>query len=160
MLLYLLRHAEATPYRVDDFSRRLTEKGIVQAERVGEFLAAHSIKPELILTSPVTRARETAKRVAQKLGGADLTEVPWLACGMSPEAAMEELAAYTKFNSLMIVGHEPDFSTLISILLRMKNNGSLAISKASLTAIDLTRLTPGSGVLRFFLPVKLLLLNS
>jgi phosphohistidine phosphatase SixA len=56
----------------------------------------------------------------------------------------------------MIVGHEPDFSMLIATLLGMKTNASLAISKASLTAMDLTCVTQGSGLLRFFLPVKLL----
>ncbi len=156
MFLYLLRHAEAGPYQADDFSRRLTEKGIGQAQRVGEFLSAREIKPDLLLTSPVLRARETAEIVAEKIGGADPTLAPWIACGMSPETALEELAGYAKLDSVMIVGHEPDFSTLMATLIGMESSDSINVSKASLTAIELSRFAPGYGVLRFFLPVKLL----
>jgi phosphohistidine phosphatase len=160
MKLILLRHAEAEPYRADDFSRRLTEKGIAQAGHVGTYLAAHKLVPDLMLTSPVIRARETARIVVQKLQEAsediDLTEVPWLACGMTPERAMEELAAYAKCDCIIIVGHEPDFSSLVAALIGLRSNASMDLSKASLTAIDLTRVAPGSGILRFFLPVKLL----
>ncbi len=155
MLICLLRHAEAEPYQKDDFSRRLTGKGKTQAGRVGEFLARHTITPDLILTSPVLRARETAEIVSQKLGNIDLTEVSWLACGMSPETALAELAAYAPFQSMMIVGHEPDFSALVASFIGLRTSASIDLSKASLTGIDLARLTPGSGVLRFFLPVKL-----
>lgn len=156
MRLYLLRHAEAEPHRVNDFSRRLTEKGNDQAKRVGEFLETRKIIPDLILSSPVLRAKETAEIVASKLGGSDLSMVPWLACGMSPETALQELASYARFDSVMIVGHEPDFSTLIATLIGLESSAVINVSKASLTAIDLARLTPGFGVLRFFLPVKLL----
>jgi len=155
MLLTLLRHAEASPYQPDDFSRCLTEKGISQAGKVGEYLALHHLKPDLILSSPVLRAKETAAIVANKLG-VDFTEAPWLACGMNPETALSELSAYHKLDSVMIVGHEPDFSTLVATLLGLENSLSINVSKASLTAIDLPRLVAGSGVLRFFLPVKLI----
>ena len=157
MLLYLLRHAEAESPSMADFSRRLTEKGIRQAERVGEFLAERGLTCDLILTSPVLRAKETAHIVWEKLGrSADLSEVSWLACGMDPETGMEELATYAKFDSVMIVGHEPDFSALIASLIGLGSSDSIAVTKASLTAVDLSRIASRSGILRFFLPVKLL----
>jgi phosphohistidine phosphatase len=155
MRLYLLRHAEAQPYQRDDFSRHLTENGMDQAKRVREFLASHEILPDLILTSPVTRARETAEIVSGKLGCA-LTLAPWIACGMNPEVALGELQSYARLDSLMIVGHEPDFSALIAALIGLENSLSINVTKASLTAIDVARVTPGGGVLRFFLPVKLI----
>ncbi len=67
MLLYLLRHAEAEPYRADDFSRKLTDKGERQARLVGAFLDEKGLKPDLILSSPVLRARQTAIIVAEEL---------------------------------------------------------------------------------------------
>jgi phosphohistidine phosphatase len=155
MRLYLLRHAEAEPYQVDDFSRSLTEKGIAQAKRVGEFLASHKILPDLILSSPVTRARETAEIVSGKLG-CELTLAPWIACGMHPEVALGELAAFARLDSLIIVGHEPDLSALIAHLIGLENSLAINVTKASLTAIDLSRCAPGRGVLKLFLPVKLL----
>lgn len=156
MLLYLLRHAEAEPHRADDFSRRLTDKGCDQARRVGNFLQSEKIGIDLIVTSPVLRARETAKIVAGKLGDAEFIEASWLACGMNPENGIKELTAYSRFESIMIVGHEPDFSALIATLLGLSRSSSLNVSKASLTAIEFSRLGAGAGVLKFLLPVKLL----
>ncbi len=156
MLLYLLRHADASPYQADDFSRHLTEKGVTQAKQVGKFLADHGIKSDLILTSPLLRAKESAEIVAKKLGGVDLTQASWLTCGMRPEVALSELAAYSRFDSVMIVGHEPDFSSLIASLIGLKSGDAIDVSKASLTAIEISRFTKGNGVLRFFLPVKIL----
>jgi len=155
MLLYLLRHAEAEPYQANDFTRHLTEKGKAQAGEVAEFLASRGIRPDLILTSPVLRAKETASIVSQKLT-ADFSEVPWLVCGMHPETALEELASYHRLDSVMIVGHEPDFSLLIALLLGLESSLSLNVSKASLAAIDLPGILPRTGVLRFFLPVTLI----
>jgi phosphohistidine phosphatase len=155
MRLYLLRHAEAAPYQADDFSRRLTPTGVNEAGRVGEFLAAHSIQPEVILTSPVVRARETADIAASSIS-ADVMPVSWLACGMSPDTALDELKDYSRLKSLMLVGHEPDFSALIASLLGLHDSGAIDVTKASLTAIDLLRPFPGQGILRYFLPVKLL----
>lgn len=156
MHLYLLRHAEADPYQADDFSRKLTEKGRAQAERVGEFLLKHELKPDLILTSPVLRAKETAKIISKKLGDHSLIVASWIACGMRPDVALSELSDYKKFDSVMIVGHEPDFSSLIATLIGMESSEHINISKASLTAINLARFAPGFGVLRFLLPDKLL----
>jgi len=156
VLLYLLRHAEAEPHRADDFSRRLTEKGEKQARAVGDFLAERGIKPELILSSPVLRAKETAAVVAKELKVVAPTEVTWLACGMNPERGLAELAGYAKLDSVMIVGHEPDFSILVAHLLDLGSSASVNISKASLTAIELSRPVSGSGVLKFLLPVKLI----
>lgn len=156
MLLYLLRHADAEPYHREDFSRHLTEKGLTQARRLGEFLAEHGIKPDLIISSPVLRAKETAEIVATILRGVDLTQASWLACGMKPEVALSELASYTRFSSVMIVGHEPDFSSLVAFLLGMHSSSAVEITKSSLTAIDISRLAAGFGVLKFLLPVKVL----
>lgn len=156
MLLYLLRHAEAEPHCADDFSRRLTEQGFKQARRVGCFMKEQCLRPDLILTSPVVRARETAEVVSKLLGKADIAEVPWAACGMDPERALEELSAYSKFKSVLLVGHEPDFSSLITALIQLGRSPSIQVSKASLCCINLPRVQFGSGILQFLLPVKFL----
>jgi phosphohistidine phosphatase len=156
MLLYLLRHAEAEPYRADDFSRKLTDKGEKQARLVGAFLDEKGLKPDLILSSPVLRARQTAILVAEELKTVLPTEVLWLACGMNPESALSEFAGYAKLESVMIVGHEPDFSALVAHLLDLGSSASVNISKASLSCIEFSRPVAGSGVLRFLIPAKLL----
>jgi broad specificity phosphatase PhoE len=75
---------------------------------------------------------------------------------MEPIAALGELASYNRFKTLMLVGHEPDLSSLIATLLGMGKSISLSLPKASLTAIEAPRLTPASGILQFLLPVKFL----
>lgn len=156
MLLHLLRHAEAEPHRLDDLSRCLTEKGFKQARRIGCFMKEQCLRPEIILTSPVVRARETAEIVAKLLGKPPLTEVSWAACGMNPELALTELSGYAKLDSVMIVGHEPDLSCLSASLIGLERSESIQVSKASLLGVNLPRLQMGLGILQYLLPVKFL----
>ena len=62
MRLYLVRHAESAPGEPDAL-RTLTAKGKKQARELGERLAAESIKPAIVLTSPLLRARETGEEL-------------------------------------------------------------------------------------------------
>ena len=156
MTLYLLRHAEAEIGAMSDRVRRLTPKGVKQAAKVGSFCQLHGLLPDLILTSPVTRARQTAEAVAQCLSGTELIEVPWAACGMSPENFCEEIAAYRKFSSLMLVGHQPDLGLLAAWLLGADNAESLHVRKASLMGLDVSSWGNGGSKLEFFVSAKLM----
>jgi len=155
MTLYLLRHAEAEVLAASDSARRLTPKGGDQAERTGKFCRKHGIAPEIILTSPVTRALQTAKIVAKSLEAAELIEVPWAACGMTPETAREELRAYAKLNAVMLVGHQPDLGHLAATLLGCDNVSLLHVRKSLLCAFDVSP-DLRRGVLEFFVPAKLM----
>lgn len=156
MILLFLRHAEAEPIASSDSARRLTPKGLEQAAKVGKFFLRSGILPDLILTSPVTRARQTAELVADKLGQAAPVLCPWLACGMSPTTCFEELKAYANFEQILLVGHEPDFSATIGELLGCSEHGSIRVRKASVTSLSLTGLRTGAGELQFALPVRLM----
>lgn len=157
MLLYLLRHAEAEVLAASDRARRLTPKGDEQAARVGKFCRKQGLEPAVVLSSPVTRARQTADIVAKSLPDAELIEVPWAACGMDPWKAMEELGAYAKFSAVMLVGHQPDLGGLTAALLGLTQVQSLHVRKALLVGIDVSSgLSTGAGVLQFFVPVKLM----
>jgi phosphohistidine phosphatase len=114
------------------------------------------LRPEIILTSPVLRARQTAEIVAKLLGKTAPTEIPWAACGMTPDVALAELSGFSKLNSVMIVGHEPDFSALIASLIGVPRSESIEVAKASLIGVNLTSLRFGLGVLQYLLPVKFL----
>ena len=155
MLLYLLRHADAeTPAPTDD-ERPLSEKGIAQAKKVARFCATHEVQLAIVLTSPLPRARQTAEPVAEALG-VEMVVVPWLASGMSPPAALEELRAYRSQEKVMIVGHEPDFSQLAALLLGLPTNQALHLRKGSLTLLDLDIFRAGAAVLKFSLPCRLM----
>lgn len=155
MNLLLLRHAEAEAPVESDEARRLTTKGREQARKIARFLEAHDLHLSLILTSPFRRAHETACAVAEQMR-AELVIAPWLASGMHPENALEELRAYRGQNSILLVGHEPDFSQLAGYLLGSPGSGALHVKKASLLLFDLPALRPGAGTLEFLIPCKLM----
>ena len=156
MLLYLLRHADAEPHCADDATRRLTDKGYKQAKRIGCFVKEQGIRPDIILTSPAVRARETAEITCKILGASNIIEVLWASCGMDQMRALEELAAYSRFKAVLLVAHEPDLSCLIAGLIGLGKSVSVTFPKASLAAIELPRLVMGAGILQFLLPVKFL----
>jgi len=155
MELFLLRHADANTEASSDDARRLSEKGILQAGRVARFCEAHAIVPALILTSPVRRAHETAQIVNDVLR-CELLNVRWLACGMRPEVGLEELRAYEKFERVMLVGHEPDFSCLIAHLLGLTSSENFHVRKGSLTHLTVGSLTPRGARLEFNIPARLM----
>src|SRR5580693_7167612 len=127
MLLYLLRHAEAVDQAESDAARALTEKGIAQARKVGKFCQKNNFIPAIILTSPLKRAEQTARIVAKEIKNAEFIIDPSLSAGMQPETALDELKAYSRFPSLMLVGHEPDFSLLAAHLLGIPLRESLRL---------------------------------
>lgn len=160
MRLYLLRHADAAPYAASDRERELTPKGDEQARVVGEFCRRQAIRPELILTSPFRRTVQTAALVAAALGDGQPREAAFLASGMEPETALVELRAYERLASVMLVGHQPDLGMLAASLLGLKADGNLPVSKASLACIELDHVTPGGGSLAFFLPARMMRLET
>jgi len=155
MLLYLLRHADADTVAESDDARCLSEKGLAQAKKGARFCETHDLRPALVLSSPVRRAHETALIVSAHLR-AELAVEPWLACGMHPERALEEIRSRRSNESLMLVGHEPDFSRLAAHLLGLPGEDRILIRKASLTLIDLEVFRPAGGRLQFSIPCRLM----
>jgi len=155
MTIYFLRHAEAEDLVDSDFDRKLTPRGLEQAAKVGKFCASQGLTPSVILSSPVTRARQTAEIVAKALS-LEITLESWLACGMESTTLLARLAPHTSCHSVLIVGHEPDFSTCIGDLLGTNEACAILIKKASLTAIEVSWLEPGGGQLEFSIPCRLM----
>ena len=155
MRLYLLRHADADTPAESDEARALSDKGEAQAKKVARFCEAHGFRVSPMLTSPVRRALQTAEIVGNHLRS-DLIAVPWLACGMRPQLALDELKKFRAKQSVMIVGHEPDFSTLVAHLIGLPSNSQIQIRKASLTLVDVETLEKGGGWLEFCVPCRLM----
>lgn len=153
--LYILRHADAEYVAESDAARALTPTGIAQCEVVARFCVRKGIQPSLILTSPFRRTRETARIVATGLEPTEIIEAAFLRSGMDPFTGMERLAEYTRFDDLMIVGHQPDLGELAAVLLGFPH--ALDLHKASLTLLHLRQFAPGAATLGFSTPVKLML---
>lgn len=155
MQLYFLRHADAATLAETDDERPISAKGVEQAKKVARFCEARGVTGIRILTSPLLRARQTAEIVAKHLG-AKMQEVPWLACGMRPQEALDRLREIPRKEAVMLVGHEPDFSGLVSHLLAVPDAEHIEIRKASLTLLNVDALEPGGARLDFLVPCRLM----
>ena len=132
MELYFLRHGEADwpDWKKSDDERPLTKHGKKEMREVGKFLERLKVDPVLIVTSPLPRASQTAEIAADQLK-AKLRKDESLAPGFG----MNELRTVLKRHrakSLMLVGHEPDFTNVISKL----TGASLKLSKGGVALVD------------------------
>lgn len=154
--LYLLRHAHAgDPERWsgDDAERPLSDKGRRQAERVGRMLAGADEAPDLVVTSPLVRARQTADIVAAELG-VDVVVDRRLVGPLYAEEVQDILAAAGPADRPCLVGHDPDFSSLLGELLGV---AAVPMRKGALARVDFEGLVrSGRGTLRFLVPPELL----
>src|SRR4249920_2623426 len=99
MDLILWRHAEAEPGE-PDLGRRLTAKGIQQAERMAVWLEQHLPSTTRILSSPADRAQQTALALKRKF-----RVVHELAPGASPAALLEAAGWPDSAEPVLVVGH-------------------------------------------------------
>ena len=153
MELFLLRHAEAVDHAASDRLRPLTEKGKRQAGVVGIYLKEHSVKIDLILSSPALRTIETAEIVAKTIK-LDVFPALWALPGMAPEAALEALDGFGDFKRILLVGHQPDIGELVAKLLGLPDAREFHIRKASLFHLNLV--SKRAAVLEAFVPCKLM----
>ncbi len=154
MHLILLRHGKAEDTSAGgDFSRALAGKGREQARRAARQLANAGVLPDIVLTSPLLRARQTADEFCETAGMPGPVIQSWLASGMHPETALAELTAFSEFKRVAIVGHEPDFSNLIEWILGARSGG-IEVKKGMIACVRLT--PPGRvGTLAYLIPPKL-----
>jgi phosphohistidine phosphatase len=154
--LHLLRHAHAgdpMKWLAPDDVRPLTEKGRQQSERLGLFLAKSGFRPDAILSSPKTRALETARLVGAALD-VPVQVIRELGDALDFHTLEEMLRAAGRPSRPVLVGHDPDFSLLAAELI---GASELPVRKATLVRIDASLpLRPGEGILRWFLPPDLL----
>lgn len=161
--LYLLRHAAAEPpeYYEDDRDRELSTEGEQDARRLGQFLSETDQLPDQRIASTAVRARQTAEALPK--GGRWPTEVPLRtthAFYHAEPADVLEIIQSTEphVRSLLLVGHEPTWSTTVSQLVGAAN---LSLPTGTCVRIDVRReewgdLVFGSGTLRWMIPPKLL----
>jgi phosphohistidine phosphatase len=111
MDLILWRHAEAEPGE-PDLGRRLTAKGLKQAERMAVWLDIHLPDTCRILVSPADRAQQTALALKRKF-----RTVPELAPGASPGALLDAAGWPDSREPALIVGHQPSLGEVAALLL-------------------------------------------
>jgi phosphohistidine phosphatase len=157
MLLLLIRHAHAgdrdPDQWPDDRDRPLTKKGRKRQRVVSRALARLGARPTLVLTSPWTRARQTAELLADELT-LDSNPVPCDGLAASPALTRltEAIGQRRPSAVVALVGHSPWIEELGGILLAgAPESLRIDFPKGGVLGIDLEALLPGSGELRFFL---------
>jgi phosphohistidine phosphatase len=150
MELYFLRHGEADwpNWKKSDDERPLTKRGTKEMHEVAKFLKRVKVRPDMIVTSPFPRASQTAEIAAERLK-IKCREDKLLAPGFN-RAELERLLKKYPAESLMVVGHEPDFSETISEL----TGGSLKLPKAGVALVELNH-SWRDGRLLWLIPPKI-----
>jgi phosphohistidine phosphatase len=158
--LYLVRHAIAEargPAWPDDALRPLTADGIRRWRRQAAGLAALEARPDVILTSPFARARQTADLLAAAFAKKPkVVELPALQPGVKARDVLRALEGEAARASIALVGHEPGLGELAALLVGFKT--APEFKKGGVARIDVAILPPpaGSGVLHWWLTPKIL----
>ncbi|MBA3454410.1 MAG: phosphohistidine phosphatase SixA [Deltaproteobacteria bacterium] len=118
MRIYLVRHGDAIPEEEagSDRDRWLSAKGREHARILGKLLREERVEPDVILTSPLPRAVQTAELLAQALDYIGIvTSLRCLEPSAQPRVAASEIVA--RGRSVIVVSHEPAISSLGAMLL-------------------------------------------
>ncbi len=149
MDLYILRHAIAvergTPGYKDDSQRPLTEKGAKKMRRIAKGMLALDLSLDGILSSPFIRAKQTAEIVAGAFHAMKKLEfTSHLEVGGDPEKLIEAINEdHGSNSSLVLVGHEPYLSGLVSMLIVGADNLDIMMKKGGLCKLSVAGLRYG-----------------
>ncbi len=159
MQVYLIRHGlagESGSYANDD-ERPLTKEGRKKARTCAQRLNALGIAFELILTSPLVRARQTAEILKEEGLSPALEVFAPLAPGGSLASWLEWLSNWSQ-QPLALVGHNPDLSDWAETLVWGEARGVIVLKKTGLICLELPEAEPpvGRSLLTVLLPPKLL----
>jgi phosphohistidine phosphatase len=159
MKLYFLRHGLAgdrSTWSGTDRERPLTPEGIDLIQREAVSIDRLKLEIDLIITSPLTRAVQTAEIVARQLKLIDrLIQDERVASGLNIDVLAQLLSVHPPAMNAMLVGHEPTFSQTISQLI---GGGEIILKKGGLARIDVPDPKTLKGELIWLLPSKVLAL--
>ncbi len=134
--LLILRHAKSSwkDEKLTDRDRPLSKRGKRQAPEMGEMLRSLAIIPDVLLSSPARRARDTAVLVAEKCGYAGEVE---FVNDFYPGGRQEYLQVLNNLpddvECVLVVGHNPGLEDLLAMLLRRAE----VLSTAALAQVSL-----------------------
>jgi len=147
--LFILRHGIAvergTPGYAKDSDRRLTPKGERKLWQISETMEELKLSFDLILASPYLRARQTADVVAEALGARKSLEFDE---SLTPGGKSEDLIELLRGRkpppeSVLLVGHEPYLSELVSVLISGGTQAAIELKKGGLCKLEVDSLKHG-----------------
>jgi phosphohistidine phosphatase len=151
VILYFLRHgrAEHTP-GVEDAERRLTDVGEAELRAAAPLWGRLNMRPQVILSSPLVRALQTAELLVAGLGS---KHAPLIDDRLRPGAGWEELAQamadHPAARRVLFVGHQPDLGSAVELL---SGAESVRLRPGSLACLEFPGTPePGQGELAWLL---------
>ena len=138
MDLFILRHGKAgqSPDGGNEAARVLTADGMAEIKKVARWMQSKKYEFSVIATSPLARAYETAEIIARSLDQQDrLTIWDELAPGGDRGEVCRRVAQYGEQASVLLVGHEPALSMLISTIISGDDDSSIILAKGGLAKI-------------------------
>jgi len=158
MQVYLLRHgiAEDGKTGTKDADRQLTAEGRRKLRQVLKSAAEAGVHPDLIVSSPLKRALQTAEIARAVLAyGQEIDKSKVLTPGARPEDVWNEIKLRRNLDSLILVGHNPLFASLAGFLLGMPQ-AQIDFKKGAMMRIDFESLAQQPrGTLRWYLTARL-----
>lgn len=144
-----MRHveAEAKAPGMEDADRKLTEAGKRVIDKVAEGLKDEGVKFDIIFTSPLLRARETAEIARDLLVSTrGIVETNALLVGSSPNELVAEVGRHKGLRSVLFVGHEPHLGRCIAWLTN-KDEEETKLKKGACARLEVASLEKGKGQL-------------
>ncbi len=146
MNLYLMRHANAGVPRgnpVSDNKRALVKEGKDQCILMARLLSALKVQVDVIVSSPLKRALQTAQFVGTELGYEAKVEVsPALAPDADYAAFLQLLKKYADREDVLMVGHNPNLFQYLGRLITGNGGAAVRMRKGSVARIDMSEHPP------------------
>lgn len=144
MFIYFLRHASAgqpLSNAKKDEKRGLDQDGIEQCGYIGRALAALGVQVDVILSSPLKRATQTAALVGNEMGHEGKLV---LENGLRPEAGFSEfqkmLQKYARQDSLLLVGHNPNLRDFLGRVISERGcEAAIELKKGAVAKVEMRR---------------------
>jgi phosphohistidine phosphatase len=161
MDLYIVRHGKAgksTSDLLEDNARRLTKKGRAEMRMIAGWLKKADISWDVIASSPLPRAWETAEIIAAEQDPHPPVEA-WecLATGGNRQDLRKNLIDCRDCSSVLIVGHEPMLSDLVGNLTAVSSNASVVLGKGSVAKVrNVNAEGVFSGTLEWLIPAYII----
>jgi phosphohistidine phosphatase len=147
MNLFFLRHGKAcarSPKWRPDGARPLTRDGEKRMFEVARGIRGLDLEIDLVLTSPYIRAFRTAEILAEMLESKEVFETKNLVPEAEPKAVVDEINGYfSSLSQIVLVGHEPAMTRLMSVLLCGKEDMSIDLRKGGFCKLSVHSLSCG-----------------
>ncbi|MGE5436701.1 MAG: phosphohistidine phosphatase SixA [Syntrophothermus sp.] len=155
MNLYLVRHSDAQRYAsgIKDQDRKLTPEGILKTKLMASKWYNFIPSLDYIISSPYTRAQETAKIIFDILKPNNPIILDNALISGSKTEDVITLVNSIDAENIMLVGHQPDMAEHISVLTTPQNTLEVEFKKTSIAKISFgEKVKKGIGVLEFLVP--------